>query len=618
MTEGDGLTLEKAMTLARTFEQTQESAAMMNSSTSSVSKIVHRQSKKPSTPKSKSKKDNSDQKCFACGKTGQFRSAPECKTKNVTCRFCTKKGHFDSVCTKKLAQKSTVQDPGHASTKHIIADQQLYGMIGKIGDLHSHSWLLFTQRDGVDLQMQVDTRSKFCIIPFSSLMVIGESKHQLKPAMNFEGYGQKSLSCIGMFTAKLGSPGRHIKTDFYVMEEDDTPLMGLLAARDLGLIDAKINSLLKLLYKSSKANVQDSESSTRMPDTYQMYPQLFSESLETIKNFSYDIQIDPNATTIAQKERVPAYAVQSWTEAAIQKMLSLGVFEECTESHWISPIHVVLNESKERCLTIDLRLVNKSIIRHHYPMPKVQDLLVQFSDSNYFSKLDLRKRYWQIELTDETCHITTFAVFGHLFRFKRLPFGIKGASGAMDLLMNLVLQGLDGVAKLQDDVDVHGRTREEHDKRLSAVLDPMAEHGVTLNIKNCEFLKHEIKILGHIFGDTGVSADPGKVEAITDMPRPTTVSQLRSFRSSISFLQHYTPNMASLLEPLHKLNRKNTRWKRNTEHEAAFRKAKPVICNSPCLTLYQTEAEHKLVVDGSPSASSAVLCKKRGKLATCI
>ena len=49
--------------------------------------------------------------------------------------------------------------------------------------------------------------------------------------------------------------------------------------------------------------------------------------------------------------------------------------------------------------------------------------------------------------------------------------------------MNLVLQGLAGVAKLQDDVAVHGRTREEHDKRFFALLDCMAEYGVTLNKK---------------------------------------------------------------------------------------------------------------------------------------
>ena len=164
--------------------------------------------------------------------------------------------------------------------------------------------------------------------------------------------------------------------------------------------------------------------------------------------------------------------------------------------------------------------------------------------------------------------------------------------------MNLELQDLDGVAKLQDDVAVHGRTCEEHDKRHFAVLDRMAEYGETLNKKKCGFVKHEIKFLSHIVGNTGVSADPGKVEAINDIPKPTTTSQLRSFFSSISFLQQYTPNMASPLEPLRKLNRENTNWTWNLEHETALRKSKSVICSSPCLTLYRTEIEHKLVVDG--------------------
>ena len=394
------------------------------------------------------------------------------------------------------------------------------------------------------------------------------------------------------------------------MDENDTPLMGLLADRDMGSLDAKINSLST----SSKASVEDSESSTRMPDIYQKYPQLFSKTLEPIKNFSYAIQIDPNAAPIAQKERVPAYAVQSWTKDEIQRILFLGVIEEWTESRWSSPIHVVLNESKEPPLTIDLILVNKSIIRHHYHTPKVRNLLAQFSDSKNFSKLDMRRGCWQIKLTNETRHFTTFSAFGCLFRFKRLPFRTKSASDAMNSLMNLVLHGLDGVAELQDDVAVHGRIREEHDKRLLAILDRMTEYGVTLNKKKCEFLKHEIKFLGHIVGNTGVSANPGKVEAITDMPRPTTASQLRSFLSSISFSRQNTPKMATPLEPLHKLNRKNMKWTCNAEHGAAFRKAKSVICSSTCLTLYRTEVEHKLVVDGSPSASGAVLLQKEGEI----
>ena len=70
--------------------------------------------------------------------------------------------------------------------------------------------------------------------------------------------------------------------------------------------------------------------------------------------------------------------------------------------------------------------------------------------------------------------------------------------------------------------------------------------------------------------------------------------------------------MASLLEPLHKLNRENTKWTWKPEHESAFQKAMSVICSSPCLTFYRTEAEQKLVVDGSPSASGAVFLPKDG------
>ena len=65
----------------------------------------------------------------------------------------------------------------------------------------------------------------------------------------------------------------------------------------------------------------------------------------------------------------------------------------------------------------------------------------------------------------------------------------------------------------------------------------MAEDGVTLNPKKCEFPKREIKFLVHVVGDSGVRADPQKVEAITNMLQPKNLSQLRSYLSSISFLQ---------------------------------------------------------------------------------
>ena len=173
LTEGDGLTLEKAMTIARTFEQTQESAAMMNSTTTIISKSIPKHSKKLPVPKPNSEKTSSDIKCFACGKAGHFRGAAECRAKNSTCRFCNKKGHFDSVCRKKLAQKKLInRDSRHTSTNRILADEQLYELVRKVGNHLSDSLSVLPKIDGVELQMQVDTGSIYCIIRLSSLQAI--------------------------------------------------------------------------------------------------------------------------------------------------------------------------------------------------------------------------------------------------------------------------------------------------------------------------------------------------------------------------------------------------------------------------------------------------------------
>ena len=96
LTEGDDMTLKRAMNVARTFEQTQEKSAMINSNTSTISRIIPKHSKKSLISKLKPEKTNSD-KCFACGKVGHIRGAAECKAKSATCRVCNKKGHFDSV-----------------------------------------------------------------------------------------------------------------------------------------------------------------------------------------------------------------------------------------------------------------------------------------------------------------------------------------------------------------------------------------------------------------------------------------------------------------------------------------------------------------------------------------
>lgn len=95
--------------------------------------------------------------------------------------------------------------------------------------------------------------------------------------------------------------------------------------------------------------------------------------------------------------------------------------------------------------------------------------------------------------------------------------------------MGEILQGLEGTLCLIDDILVFAKNEEEHKKRLSAVLQRIRKAGVTLNYDKCEFLKKEIKFLGHIINQDGIKADPEKTSAIAQMESPASVSELRRF-----------------------------------------------------------------------------------------
>ena len=68
------------------------------------------------------------------------------------------------------------------------------------------------------------------------------------------------------------------------MDEDDKPLMALVAARDWALIDGAI----KVLHTSAKSSAPDSANTMQTVEVLKNYLQLFRENLEPIKKFSYD------------------------------------------------------------------------------------------------------------------------------------------------------------------------------------------------------------------------------------------------------------------------------------------------------------------------------------------
>ena len=64
----------------------------------------------------------------------------------------------------------------------------------------------------------------------------------------------------------------------------------------------------------------------------------------------------------------------------------------------------------------------------------------------------------------------------------------------------------------------------------------------------------------------GVEPDPEKVEAMTKLPMPSNVSQLRSLLGALSYYRKFLPQMSTVTRPLNKLLKKGVKFVFTTEH----------------------------------------------------
>ena len=108
-------------------------------------------------------------------------------------------------------------------------------------------------------------------------------------------------------------------------------------------------------------------------------------------------------------------------------------------------------------------------------------------------------------------------------------FGINFAPEVYQDVIQRTLQGCEGVANISHDIIVHGRSTEEHNKRLQQVLERLKEKNLTLNAEKCKFHMTQLAFVGLVLTDKGNGPTEDKVGAIVDAREPQNASEVRSF-----------------------------------------------------------------------------------------
>ena len=241
-------------------------------------------------------------------------------------------------------------------------------------------------------------------------------------------------------------------------------------------------------------------------------------------------------------------------------------------------------------------------------MLTVEELKQDMNGMKVFSKLDLNNGFHQLELDEQSRHITTFSSHRGLARYCRLNFGTNSAPEVFHEELRKKLANIRGCKNIHDDIIVAGTDDKDHLRALRETLKVLKDNGLTAKRSKCEFAKPSVKFYGLVFSAEGTYPDPEKVAALKQAEPPTDKRELRSFLGMTNFTSQFMPNYANVTHPLRMLLRKNCHWKWEKEHQRAFEKLKASLRTDTFLSYYDINlVKTEVICDASPVGLGAML-----------
>ena len=295
----------------------------------------------------------------------------------------------------------------------------------------------------------------------------------------------------------------------------------------------------------------------------------------------------------------------------ISELLNQDIIQESI-SPWSAPVHIVTQERDgklKKRMVIDYRKLNEGMIEDKYPIPNISDILDKLGRSQYFTSLDLASGYHQVEMNERDAPRTAFSTEQGHFEFKRMPFGLKNAPATFQRLMDNVLKGLqeDICLVYLDDIVIYSNSLEEHLLKLTKVFDRLVEANFKLKLEKCQFLKKELKYLGHLITGDGVKPNPDKIDAIRRYPIPQTKREIKSFLGLLGYYRKFIRDFAKITKPFTKCLKKSAKVELTEEYRNAFKKCQTLLTNDPILQYPDFDKEFIITTDASDIAVGAVL-----------
>ena len=96
-----------------------------------------------------------------------------------------------------------------------------------------------------------------------------------------------------------------------------------------------------------------------------------------------------------------------------------------SKSPWSSPLLLIDKNDALIRLCVDYRKLNDITQSDGYPIPRIDEIIQKLGDSNYLSRVDFSKGFWQCELHEQSRAKSAFITPFGQYEFTVMPFGMK-------------------------------------------------------------------------------------------------------------------------------------------------------------------------------------------------
>lgn len=330
----------------------------------------------------------------------------------------------------------------------------------------------------------------------------------------------------------------------------------------------------------------------------------------------HEIETTTNIPINKRQYRMPE-STKSHIDEQIAEMLKLGIIKP-SKSPWNAPVLCVpkkcdANGNKRYRIVVDFRALNLITKPFVYPIPLINEILDNIGNSKFFSSIDLKSGFYQIPIDSRDAAKTAFSTSKGHYEFTRMPMGLKNSPSTFQKLMNTILYEIQPVKAFVylDDIVVFGTTIEEHNLNLCKILEALRKNNLKVEPEKCNFLKKEIKYLGHIIDENGIRPTDENIKTIKNMKRPQTIRDVRSFLGTVNFYGKFIPNMADKRKHLNNLLKKDTKFIWTKECEDAFNVLKNCLISEPILVRPNFKDTFVITTDASDYAIGAVLSNEK-------